>query len=103
MITNPIKAIRAKCLDCCCGSIAEIRLCSCVDCSLHPFRFGKNPYRTRREYTEEERAALKARLSENHPNAAERKDLLSSVEGNHTPVLTITANCLDTAVRSART
>lgn len=40
---TPIKAIRAKCLDCCCGSVREVSLCPCADCSLHPFRFGKNP------------------------------------------------------------
>lgn len=25
-ITNPVKAIRAKCLDCCCGSSNEVEL-----------------------------------------------------------------------------
>nr|DAE34801.1 MAG TPA: hypothetical protein [Caudoviricetes sp.] len=28
-ITNPVKAIRAKCLDCCCGSSNEVELCTC--------------------------------------------------------------------------
>lgn len=27
-ITNPVKAIRAKCLDCCCGSSNEVELCT---------------------------------------------------------------------------
>lgn len=58
-ITNPVKAIRAKCLDCCCGSATEVSLCPCADCSLYPFRFGKNPYRTKREYTEEEKEAMR--------------------------------------------
>lgn len=43
---TPMKAIRAKCLNCCGGSAHEVRLCSCVDCSLHPYRFGKNPIRS---------------------------------------------------------
>lgn len=40
---TPLKAIRFKCLDCCGGQANEVRLCSCVDCTLYPFRMGKNP------------------------------------------------------------
>ncbi len=40
---TPLKAVRLKCLDCCCGSADEVRLCPCEDCPLHQFRFGKNP------------------------------------------------------------
>lgn len=61
-ITSPIKAIRAKCLDCCCDSSNEVRMCTITDCPLYPFRFGKNPYRTKREYTEEQRAVMVERL-----------------------------------------
>ena len=43
MEKTPIKAIRAKCLDCCCGSAKEVALCPIPDCSLYPYRFGKNP------------------------------------------------------------
>lgn len=42
---TPLKAIRAKCLDCCCGNSAEVNRCPCTDCSLYVFRFGKNPNR----------------------------------------------------------
>lgn len=34
------KAIRAKCLDCCCGNAAEVRRCPAVNCPLHDFRMG---------------------------------------------------------------
>ena len=34
-------AIRAKCLDCCCGSRAEAAGCPCVECPL----WERNPYR----------------------------------------------------------
>ena len=37
------KAIRAKCLDCCCGSAYEVRLCVCEKCPLYNFRFGHRP------------------------------------------------------------
>lgn len=35
------KAIRAKCLDCCCGSAPEVRKCPVKDCPLWTFRMGK--------------------------------------------------------------
>ena len=63
-ITNPVKAIRAKCIDCCCGSTAEVKDCPAVNCPLYPFRFGKNPYRQRREMTEEQKQVLADRLRE---------------------------------------
>lgn len=61
-IRNPVKAIRAKCIDCCAGSSNEVKLCPAKDCPLYAFRFGKNPYRTVREMTEEQRAAAVERL-----------------------------------------
>ena len=60
MQTNPVKAIREKCLDCCCGSSKEVSACALEDCSLRPFRYGKNPYRAKREISEAQRAALLA-------------------------------------------
>lgn len=37
---RPLKAIRAKCLDCCGGSAKEVRLCTAKDCPLYLYRFG---------------------------------------------------------------
>jgi hypothetical protein len=34
-------AIRAKCLDCCCGDKKEVRLCPCTDCPLWIYRLGE--------------------------------------------------------------
>jgi hypothetical protein len=73
VITNPVKAIREKCLDCCCGSTADVKDCSVKNCPLYPFRMGKNPYRQRREMTEEEKQVLVDRLKE------ARKSIGSSV------------------------
>ena len=42
---SPLKAIRLKCLDCCCGSAHEVKLCPVEKCPLHHYRFGKNPNR----------------------------------------------------------
>jgi hypothetical protein len=40
---SALLAIRAKCLDCACGSNSEIRKCTLTHCALHPFRMGKRP------------------------------------------------------------
>ena len=40
---TPIKSIRKKCLDCCCGSAKEVRLCTVTKCALYPYRMGKRP------------------------------------------------------------
>ena len=42
-IKTPMKAIRAKCLDCCCGSYSEVRHCLVKNCALYPYRMGKRP------------------------------------------------------------
>lgn len=34
------KAIRLKCLDCCCGQAHEVRLCSIRKCPLWNYRLG---------------------------------------------------------------
>ncbi|WP_045221068.1 hypothetical protein [Desulfonatronum thioautotrophicum] len=47
-LRNPLKAIRAKCLECCGGSPKEVRLCPDLSCVLHPFRTGKNPFPRRK-------------------------------------------------------
>lgn len=61
-ITSPIKAIKEKCLDCCCDQREEVKLCPAKDCPLWPFRLGKNPYRTR-NMTDEQKEAAKERLA----------------------------------------
>lgn len=40
---TPIKAIRAKCLDCCNGQMKDVRLCAVEDCALHEYRDGHRP------------------------------------------------------------
>jgi len=39
-----LRAIRLKCLDCCCGYVKEVRNCTVSnDCSLYLYRFGTDP------------------------------------------------------------
>jgi len=40
---TPIKAIRAKCMDCFGGSFLEVRECPCTECHLYPYRMGHRP------------------------------------------------------------
>lgn len=43
-VLTPLKAMRAKCLDCCCDQAKEVELCTCKDnCPLWPYRMGKMP------------------------------------------------------------
>lgn len=63
-IRNPVKAIKAFCIDCMGGSYNEVKNCTSQICALHPFRMGRNPYRTtvKRELTEEQREELRERM-----------------------------------------
>lgn len=63
-ITSPLKAIKQFCLDCCGGDRNWQKNCDSKICPLVPFRMGKNPFTTRgkREYTEEEKEAMRERM-----------------------------------------
>ncbi len=59
---NPVKAIRARCIDCCCGDASEVRKCVAVDCPSWPFRMGSNPFRKKLALTDAERRQRIANL-----------------------------------------
>lgn len=40
---TPLKAIRARCLDCSGSSANEVRYCPCTECTLYQFRMNKTP------------------------------------------------------------
>lgn len=40
---TPLKAIRAKCRDCTCNQVVEIRECPITDCPLYEYRMGHRP------------------------------------------------------------
>ena len=58
MKKDVLNAVRAKCLDCCMGQANEVKLCTIADCSLYPFRFGKDPFVEKREMSEKQRLAI---------------------------------------------
>ena len=50
---TPLAAIRAKCLDCCCGSFKSVKFCTLdglnsTRCALWPYRFGRRPATVRK-------------------------------------------------------
>lgn len=59
-----LKVIREKCIDCCVGSVYEVKLCHIKDCVLHPYRLGKNPFKVKKQYTDAEKVVLASRLAE---------------------------------------
>ena len=69
---NPVKVIRAKCLDCTCGSAKEVDACPIEKCPLWRWRFGKNPFRGKRELTDEQKAAAKERMAKLNASRAKR-------------------------------
>ena len=38
-----LKAVRGRCLDCCCFQPGEVAKCSATTCPLWPYRFGRDP------------------------------------------------------------
>lgn len=64
---SPMKAIRLKCLNCCCNQRVEINLCTCEDCPLWVFRFGKNPY-SNKTFSDEQKAAMAERMKNHREN-----------------------------------
>lgn len=42
---TPLKAARAKCLECAGGRPSLVRKCDSEDCPLYLYRFGRNPAR----------------------------------------------------------
>lgn len=65
--TEILKAIRAKCLDCC-GSPKEVSLCTVKGCALFQLKIGKDP--NPRRLSEE----AKARVIENLRKGREAKN-----------------------------
>ena len=46
---TPLKAIRARCIDCSTGELKEVRECPSEDCPLYPLRMGKGSRATLRQ------------------------------------------------------
>jgi hypothetical protein len=67
---TPLKVIRARCLDCCAGSAAEVRTCTAVHCPSWPYRMATSPFRAPLGEEEKSRRAMQAkkmRLAQSDP------------------------------------
>lgn len=62
---SPIKAIRAKCIDCSGGSQAEARKCVSVKCPLWPMRMGVSTFHASRVATKNPQANFGGNLGSN--------------------------------------
>lgn len=47
-VNNRASAIRAKCVECSCGVLSEVKNCAVTKCALWPFREGADPFRKKR-------------------------------------------------------
>lgn len=66
--TSPTRAIRQFCLQCCKEHVTEVSACPAdgvhsTFCVLWPFRFGKSPFRQKREVTDEQREQARVRFA----------------------------------------
>jgi hypothetical protein len=57
-IKSPLRAVREMCLQCVDGNNADVKTCSDYSCPLYPFRFGKNPFHSRKLTKEQRKASL---------------------------------------------
>jgi hypothetical protein len=91
---GPLQAIRAKCLDCCAGSVHEVRCCAAVAC--HPGRFG--PARTRGARLPPRRnARMGHRLLRNVARSASKQQSLCDLERGKVRAATRGRNRLETS------
>ena len=81
--TTPMRAIRAKCLDCSNGSANEVKLCPVTRCPLYGFRLGKNPNYKPKELTEEQREELRQRGRENRARQLAAKAAQEATNGEN--------------------
>ena len=60
---SPLRAIRAKCLDCSCYQLNEIRLCEATGCALWPFRAGRHPWIVEAKKTRRSEGGLERQMA----------------------------------------
>lgn len=71
--TNPLKYIRAYCIECSGGSAKEADNCVIPRCELYPFRRGKNPFKKKRVLTPRQKETLRKNAYTSGKNYQEAK------------------------------
>ena len=82
---TPMKAIRAKCLDCCGGQVNVVKACPCPDCSLYPFRLGKNPNLQQKRTPAQLEALKRGRAPFSNVDNPRNFERPATSEGSYTP------------------
>ena len=60
---STLRMIKAHCLTCIPeGSIFAVKLCDTPNCNLWSYRLGKNPNRKKRQFSDKQRAEIRARF-----------------------------------------
>lgn len=78
---SPLKALRARCIDCCAAQPGEVRLCTAVACPSWPFRMGSNPWRKEASDAQREQGRLLARkTAAGYPEAFSAKEEIAKPE-----------------------
>ena len=72
------KAVRLKCLDCA-TTAQNVAECHLTHCPLWPFRMGSSPFKAKRQLTEEQRTAARARAQK--MTAARRANVKTTCGG----------------------
>lgn len=85
MKKDVMRAIREKCIDCCAGQPYEVKLCTIADCSLYPYRFGRDPWPTtaRMQKYLENQLPGEAKTEENISEASYTTESICSVNPSH--------------------
>jgi len=68
---TPMRAIRARCLDCSAGSTYEVRECLCIECSLYPYRYGKRPSTVKKNAQTPSKLTVPGKISPSQPISEE--------------------------------
>jgi hypothetical protein len=96
---SPLKALRLHCVECCCGSTSEVRMCVSVRCPAWPFRMGTSPWRAERQITDEQREELRERgralSARTHAKLATLGKLTSGDERTDLPATPVAPNPSD--------
>jgi hypothetical protein len=80
-----LRAIRARCLDCCADQPNEVRLCTAVTCPLWPYRMATDPWRKEPSEAQREQGRRMARKT-----ADDASEAFSAKDENATPEVAAT-------------
>lgn len=98
---SPMRAIRAKCIDCSGGVVTEARKCVAIGCPLWPFRMASNPFRKPASEAKPASTANATAAARTARTGLEERSNRPSIELGHSAATTPNAaHCHAKSVRS---